>query len=147
MKLDLFGNVLVEEPEAEIKIKKPSPFEYVAEFGSKNRVPDASGYNAWLVNAALSMRKDTVHQAAEMTKYFHLPDAMQRDFYFYGLRKGNYHAKWAKAEKDTLAPIIASYYNVSMRVAKEYLRVLTDAQVARIVDIVENEKGGKKRVK
>lgn len=146
MRIDLFGNVIVEEPPEDNKPKKPSPFEYIKEFGDKRRTLDGEGYNAWLINTALSMRKDTVFYATEMDKYHHLPNEMQRDFYFHALKKGNYHAKWAKSSKDQAIPIISDYYKCSIRTAKEYLRVLSEEQLQRIIDIEATERGGSKRV-
>lgn len=143
LKVDLFGNVIVDEPEVEVKLKKPSPFEYVKEFGDKRRLPGMDGYNAWLINNALSMRKDLVHFANEMNRYHHLPDTVQREFYYHAIKKGTYHAKYAKATKDEQLPIIARYFNCSMGRAKDYARVLTDEQCRTIVETVEAERGGR----
>lgn len=150
MKLDLFGSVIVEAPEelTTPKAAKRSPFEFIKAFGDKRALPDLQGYNAWLINSAMSMRKDTVFYANEMNKYYNLTDQMQHDFYLNGLPgKGkNYHAKYAKASKDQAIPMISDYFKVSQRVARDYLRVLTDEQIQKIVDITSAQEGGKKKI-
>ena len=145
MNLDLFGNVIVEtEEEVESKIPKASPFAFLKEISDKVRLPGIDGYNAWIINNTLSMRKDNVFYANEMNKYSHLAPEVQREFYYHAIRKGNYHAKYAKAGKEEFAPAIAEYFKCSPNKVKEYLRYLTPEQIQIVVDKVEHAKGGKR---
>lgn len=145
MNLDLFGNVVIEtQEEAPAKAPKQSPFAFLKEFADKVRVSSGEGYNAWIINNTLSMRKDNVFYANEMNKYHHLADELQRDFYYYAIRKGNYHAKYAKGIKEEHADAIREYYKCSPNKVKEYLRYLTPEQIAIVVEKVDRAKGGKR---
>jgi hypothetical protein len=80
-----------------------------------------------------------------MNKYHSLPDEAQFDFYYYALAKKKYFAKWAKATPEDALEHVASYYGVSKKVAREYLRVLSEDQIDIIVKWNENKQGGKNK--
>ena len=144
MEIDLFGNVITPNEEVEAKVSKPSPFSYTNNIADKNYPTDFSGYNPYLANLSFSQRKDTVFYANEMNKYHALTEQAQFDFYYYSLPKKKYFAKWAKASEDKHLDDIISFYNVSKRVALDYLKTLTKDQIKTITDFNKNKEGGKK---
>jgi len=143
VKIDLFGNVIVEEIEEVVKPKKRSPFDYINDISKKIYNEDLEGYNEWIINSAFSMRKDTAIYANEMNKYPELSAKAQYDFYYHGMPKRNYFAKWAKNQKDDDVELIKSYYKVSESVAKQYMKILNAGQIAEIRSVVESQKGGR----
>lgn len=144
MNIDLFGNVIAEVEELDVKVSKPSPFSYNNAIADKHYPQDMSGFNAYLTNLSFSQRKDTIFYANEMNKYHALTDQAQFDFYYHSLPKKKYFAKWAKATEDKHLDDVKSYYNVSKKVALEYLKTLTKEQIKTIVDFNKNKEGGKK---
>jgi hypothetical protein len=142
VKIDLFGNVILEESEEIVKPNKRSPFDYVNDFSKKAYNEDLEGYNKWIINTALSMRKDTVIYANEMNKYADVSEKAQYDFYFYGMPKRNYFAKWAKNKTSDDLELIKSYYKVSEPIAKQYLQILNDDQISQIRSKVDAQQGG-----
>lgn len=144
MNIDLFGNLIVEEPEIEApKAQKISPFEYTTAIADKKYPDNFDGYNAWLTNSSFSQRQDTVFYANEINKYHRLGDREQFDFYYYSLPKKKYFAKWAKADKSKNTDAICFYYSVSAKVAEQYEKVLNDVQIKHINSWFNNKEGGK----
>lgn len=144
VKIDLFGNVIIEDNDEEVvKPKKRSPFDYINDISKKIYNEDLDGYNEWIINAAFSMRKDTVFYANEMNKFPQLSAKEQYDFYYHGMPKRNYFAKWAKNQKDDDIDLIKGHYKVSESVAKQYAKILNAGQIAEIRSLVERQKGGK----
>lgn len=143
MNIDLFGNVIVEETEESVKPQKISPFEYTNAISNKQYPVDMSGYNAYLTNLSFSQRDDTVFYANEMNKFHQLSEQEQFDFYYYALPKKKYFAKWAKAVKSENTEMIMAYFNVSLKVAKQYEKILREQELAKIKIWYENKNGGK----
>lgn len=144
MEIDLFGNLIVEEPEEVVlKPTKKNPFDYTKDIGDKTYPDDFSGYNPWLTNSSFSQRKDTVLHANEVNKYYDLPERAQFDFYYYSLPKKRYFAKWAKAVKSDNTDAIMAYYNVGPNIALEYEKTLKKEQITTIVDWYSKREGGR----
>lgn len=144
MNVDLFGNIIVEENPVETKVQKQSPFSFSNNISTKKYPNSFEGYNPWLFNLMYSQIQETVFYSNEMNKYTSLPDRAQFDFYYYGLPKKNFFAKWAKANKVEFIDEVCSYYGCSEKEAQCYLKILTKNQLNEIVEWVENSKGGKK---
>ena len=142
MQVDLFGNLIVEEPEYSLKINKKNPFDYTKDIGDKTYPDDFSGYNAWLTNSSFSQRNDTVFHANEINKYHRLGNKEQFDFYYYSLPKKKYFAKWAKASKIEHIDSICAYYDCSEREAMSYIKVLKEDQLTQIIQWFDQSKGG-----
>lgn len=142
MNVDLFGNLIVEEEVFDTTVKKKSPFDFVGNIANKKYPDTLDGYNAFILNLAFSQRKDLVVIANEMNKYTQLSDQQQFDFYYHALPKKNLFAKWAKAVKSDNAPMIMEYFNVSLKVAKQYERVLQEDQIKKIKKWYANREGG-----
>jgi len=143
MNIDLFGNIIVEEQEVEVKRTKRSPFDYTNDIANKTYPESFDDYNAFLTNASFSQRKDTVIYANEMNKYHMLDDRAQFDFYYHSLPKKKYFAKWAKQVKTEYTDSIMWYFDVSYKVAKQYEKVLKKEQMDSIKVRYEKKHGGK----
>ena len=96
MQIDLFGNVIKNNDEEELKVHKPSPFDFIKSISNKNFKEDLHGYVKYVINLGFSMRSDTIHYANEMNKYDNVSDEEQYAFYFHAMPKKNYFAKWLK---------------------------------------------------
>jgi hypothetical protein len=143
MQIDLFGNVIVEEVEEEVKVVKPSPFEFNNAIANKIYPESTEHYDPWLTNLAFSQRDDTIFFSNELNKYYFLSNKEQFDFYYYGLPKKKYFAKWAKKVKSENTKLIMEYFDVSYKVAKQYEQILRPEDLAKIKKWCENKKGGK----
>ena len=143
MEIDLFGNVIVEEIQEEVKVVKPSPFEFTNAIANKQYPESLEYYNPYLANLSFSQRDDTIFFANEMNKYHQLGNKEQFDFYYYGLPKKKYFAKWAKNVKSPHTEMIIEYFNVSYKVAKQYEQILRPQDLEKIKNWFENKKGGK----
>lgn len=144
MNIDLFGNIIQEEEEFVLeKQAKPSPFTYGDNIKKQQYPDDLSGYSPFLFNLSLSQRQDLVIFANEMNRYHNLPERAQFDFYYHALAKKSLFSKWSKASKSVNWEYIAEYFGVSLKVAKQYARVLTDENIAEIKKDLDKRKGGK----
>lgn len=142
MEVNIFGEVIVEDKPIETKVEKPSPFSFSNNISDKKYPTSLDGYNAYLMNLSFSQRQDTVLYANEMNKYHSLPEKAQFDFYYYGLPKKKYFAKWAKASKEANLGAVRDYYRCSDKEAISYIRVLTEPQLLAIVEWSNQNKGG-----
>ena len=145
MQIDLFGNVIKETTEESYEVSKPSPFDYIKSIGNKKWRDDLHGYVKYVINLAFSMRSDTVHFANEMNKYDNVSELEQYSFYFHGMPKNSYFAKWQKMQKTDGVDEVAEHYGISKRAAVEYCKVLTPEQLKEIK--ISNKHGGKNPVK
>ena len=143
MQVDLFGNLIVEEEVIETKVSKPSPFSFTNNVATKKYPDSLEGYSPWLFNASYSQRTETVFHSNEMNKYSFLPEKAQFDFYYYSLPKKNFFSKWAKADKVEHTEAVCSYYGCSEKEAHQYIKVLTNNQLLKVVEWANNSKGGK----
>lgn len=124
----------------EIKKKeKVSPFAWVDALCQKSSDPMEEhgelAYPAFMINRAMSQYQDCIFFAAEMNLYKDLDNRYAYDFYMHGIRKQKRFAKWGKkktGEGEVLA--VMEHYGYSRIKAEEALRVLTEEQVAYIVE-------------
>lgn len=107
---------------------KKTPFEIVSALCDKTlgRIDTGEyGYDAFVVNRALSNVYDTVLFANEMNGAFNLPKQMQCDFYFYGLDKRKRYGKWYKnQDNEKNLELIQEYLGCSRGKAKEVEDIL-----------------------
>lgn len=100
-------------------------------------------YNAFIVNRAFSLYRDTLFIANEANKLSNLDKDMQFGYLFNKVPKKRRWEKWPKKEKlDNLA-YIQEYYKYSVDKARHTLSILTDDQLA----IIKNnlKQGGVKK--
>ena len=130
MQIDLFGNVIKNNDEEELKVHKPSPFDFIKSISNKNFKEDLHGYVKYVINLGFSMRSDTIS------------DEEQYAFYFHAMPKKNYFAKWQKMNKTDGVDEVAEYYSISKKQAVDYCKTLKPEQIQYIKSL--NLKGGKK---
>ena len=100
-------------------------------------------YHPWVVNTALSQHPDTVLAANEMNTHYHLPKRSQYDFYMGVVRKSKRSRQtWYKSKKNEDVELVCEVYDVNKSKALEYLRLLSDDQLAAVRESVAQ--GGKK---
>jgi hypothetical protein len=143
MEIDLFGNIIERKEEYVAEEVKANPFELLKNISNKNYPESTFGFNKFLTNLGMSQRSDTVLFANEMNKYDSLSDQICFDFYYHGLPKKNYFAKWAKKFTSDYTDMVKEYFSVSHKVAKQYEKILDKEQLEQIKQWYNNRKGGK----
>ena len=121
-------------------MKKPGVFDYVKSINKKNYMFDLSGYNPFLTNRTFAGFIDTIMLAEEMNQAHALSHALQYDFYYYGIRKGNRFDPINKPQDSPYLEIVMEYYTYSKQKAIEALRILTPDDIERITKSLD--KGG-----
>lgn len=101
------------------------------------------GYNAWIVNRALSQHADTALMANEMNYHYELPARMQYDFLRHIVRKRKRFGKWPKAETDEAVSLVAEYYGYSKDKARQVVSMFPEVEVEKIRKALS--KGGRHR--
>jgi hypothetical protein len=124
----------------EYKKEKVSPFAWVDALCQKNSDPmeehGEAAYPGFMVNRAMSQYNDCIFNAAEINVYPDLPPRMAYDYYMNSIRAKKRFAKWGKkktGEGEILA--VMTHYGYSRIKAEEAMRVLTDEQLAYIVEL------------
>ena len=125
------------------------PFDYVKAintndnimWGYENYSLIERDYNPFLTNRAFSYFNDTVHQANEMNRRYHLDHKMQFDYLLNNIRPKKRFAKWIKNESSEDVSVIKEYYGYNNSKAIEALSVLSEKQIKMLHDKVQ--KGGK----
>ena len=138
---NLFGKVIsVEEPEEEKPSKPDVPklFDWLGAINKskqdlRSTDPSLVGFEPFIINKGLGQSQTTVGFANFMNKIPHLPKEMQYLFLLHGVPKNRAYAKWSKnTHGKDLKPFMAAT-GVGKEKALEALRVLTNAQVKRIL--------------
>ena len=90
------------------------------------------GYTPYMVNRALSFFVDTVFQANEMNKNYHLDNKLQFDYLLNNIRPRKRWSQWLKPEKIDNIDIVKEYYEFSNEKAKNALEILSVDQLEYI---------------
>jgi hypothetical protein len=90
------------------------------------------GYAPYMVNRALSFFADTVFQANEMNRYYHLDNKLQFDYLLNNIRPRKRWSQWLKPEKIDNIDIVKEYYEFSNEKAKNALEILSVDQLEYI---------------
>ena len=90
------------------------------------------GYAPYMVNRALSFFADTVFQANEMNRYYHLDNKLQFDYLLNNIRPRKRWSQWLKPEKIDNIDIGKEYYEFSNEKAKNALEILSVDQLEYI---------------
>jgi hypothetical protein len=115
-----------------------NPFDYVNSItqSKKNMMRDTEndtlaekGYNAFLVNKALSYFPDTILHANLMNQYHQLEDRPQYEFLLNSVRPKKRFAKWVKDAGDKDLEIVCEYYQCNENLGKDYLSLLSSKQL------------------
>jgi MoaA/NifB/PqqE/SkfB family radical SAM enzyme len=99
-------------------------------------------YSQWRTNTTISNYNDTIFYANEMNRAS-LPDKLNYDFYFYGIRKkSRFFKQDTKEERDRLRAkqqeekdlisLISNYYKYNIVRAKEVLKILKPEHIEYI---------------
>ena len=90
------------------------------------------GYAPYMVNRALSFFVDTVFQANEMNRNYHLDNKLQFDYLLNNIRQRKRWSQWLKPEKIDNIDIVKEYYEFSNEKAKNALEILSVDQLEYI---------------
>ena len=90
------------------------------------------GYAPYMVNRALSFFADTVFQANEMNRNYHLDNKLQFDYLLNNIRPRKRWSQWLKPEKIDNIDIVKEYYEFSNEKAKNALEILSVDQLEHI---------------
>jgi len=116
-------------------MSKISPFDYIKAINNKRNIPEnLDGYQPSIINHALSAFQDTVLLANEMNCNNQLPEQLQFDFYYHGVRQRNRFEKWLKQDKNDDLEAVCKFYGYSKEKGKQVLRILTKEQLKFIHD-------------
>lgn len=107
---------------------------------SDNPKMTAKQYNAYIVNRGFTYFEDTILHSNEMNMRSNLFPEAQFDYYRGSLRPRNRFSKWHKAGKNTDLDMIQEIYLVSRSIAKQYLKALTEDDLAKLRE--KMNKGG-----
>lgn len=88
----------------------------------------------FMVNRGLSMGIDTILYANEMNRLYELPADAQYRYYLHAVPKAKRRNKWAKAEKLDTLNLIAKHYGCNRNVARQFMKLLTEDDIALIVE-------------
>ena len=116
-----------------------SPFDYLKAINeTKEDVmltsQDEKKYSSFIVNRGLSFFMDTIFQTNEINRNPHLDSRLQFDYLINNIRKKRRYSKWLKPEKLKNVELVKEYYGFSYEKAKDALRILSDEQLAYIID-------------
>ena len=141
------------EPEEVIKEQKgPTPFDFIKSVSNtkqdmlKDGPEMAKYYAAFIINRGLGYFPDTVLIANDMNMYPDIPVESQYYYYMGAIRKGKRFSKWHKPQKDADIELIQKIYNVRLEVAKQYHKLISDADMAKLHELSDTgEKVTKKK--
>lgn len=86
-------------------------------------------YSPYVINMGLMNSMDTILLANEMNRYPNCPKIQHYDFLLNIIRKGKRYDKWAKTTNNPNLDIIKEFYNVSTRVAKQYISLVNNDDI------------------
>lgn len=113
-----------------------SPFDLVGSINDKKYLmvgPEAErAYVPFVINRALSNFVDAVPYVHFLNTHHNLPNNMQYDYLYYGLRKMKRYGKWNKLENHEYLDDVMSYYKVSREKAIGYIDRLTTEQLVAL---------------
>jgi len=126
-----------------------NPFDYVNSIshnkrhmmrGTENDELAEKEYVGYLVNRTLSYYTDTILYANEMNRHPEIDGIMQYEYLLHSIRPSKRFSKWAKSttSQETLA--ISKYFNVNLRRAEEYRKILNREKVQEILTFINNSR-------
>lgn len=103
-----------------------------------------SDYVPFVVNRCFSYYPDTILLANELNqKLGYLDKKLQYKYYLYSVRKKKRFSPWLKYKADDKLKTIQTYYNTSLRKAKEMSNMVSDDDIKNMKNYLD--KGGKKK--
>lgn len=90
-------------------------------------------YSPYVINKCVANSQDTVFYSSTISRYsWIIPKKYQYLYYLHSLRPKRRFGAWFKKGKEEDLKNIQEYYNVSERIAEEYLELLTTEQLQAI---------------
>jgi len=111
--------------------------------GTDNDALAEKAYNAYVTNTAFSLHSDTILVANEMNMRHHLPNRPAYEYYINMLRPRKRYASWSKKANNDVLEMVCKTYDCNMKVAHQYLELLTDEQLDELRK--QQEKGELKK--
>jgi hypothetical protein len=130
-------------------MSKANPFDYINSINTnkKNLMRDTYNdelaereYAPYITNKALSYHQDTILISNMMNMNSQIDNKLQYEFLLNIVRPKKRYSKWLKNEVENNVSIISEYYNVPIKVAKQYAMVLSNEQIDYLKQKLE--KGG-----
>lgn len=131
------------KPQSTTAPKQLSPFDTISKISETRPISfkqlEETGhyYDTFLVNRAFSQSEDTVLVAALMNERSHLDKDIQAAFLISTIRPKKRWGKWPKVNKDEREQIVANYYGMSLREAKQSVHLHTPEQLTKMEKIIE----------
>lgn len=138
----------VETDDTPTKAVKTTPFDFMAAVSHTKKDiigqdPDiAKDYVGYIVNKGFGFFPDTVLHANEMNLLPDIPGAAQYYYYMGSLRKRKRYSKWHKLDKDDDLRLVQEVYGVRVEVAKQYMKILTEENLADLRQSRETGESG-----
>jgi len=138
--------------EVSLKQKKTSPFDFMAAVSQtkkdiiKESPEIAKDYIPYITNKGFGFFPDSVLFANEMNLHSNIPETCQYYYYMASLRKRMRRSQWHKLEQNDDLDMIKQVYQVRPEIAKQYLKILSNADIAKLrmlTDTGEKTKGKK----
>jgi len=102
-------------------------------------------YPKFVVNRGLAYYPNTVLHASAINQYPDVPKRATYEFLLNSIRPGKRFAKWEKAKPSPDIDLICEVYNCNTRVARSYLRLLSEDDLADLRKQVYKGGAGKPR--
>jgi hypothetical protein len=118
-------------------MSKRNPFDFVKSV-SQTKIDlmvdevEEKAYQPFLINKALSYHQDSVFFTNEMNIRHGVDNRLQYVFFLNTLRKRQRFSKWSKPYISKKLDVIKKHYQVSTKIAKEYVELLTDKQMREL---------------
>jgi hypothetical protein len=93
---------------------------------------EEKAYQPFLINKALSYHQDSVFFANEMNIRHGVENRLQYVFFLNTLRKRQRFSKWSKPYISKKLDVIKKHYQVSTKIAKEYVELLSVSQMKEL---------------
>ena len=104
-----------------------------------------SAYQPFMVNRAMSNFYDCIMHANEMNRRANLTNRQQYDYYYYAIDpKKKRFSKWYKPENDEQVKLVSEYYKCSLKLAEQYLTLLSEDELNTIKGSLY--KGGRTKI-
>lgn len=147
---DIIKPYVAEPEEVEQEVKGLSPFDFIKSVSNnkkdllKDNPENVKEYSAFMVNRGLSFYPDTVLIANDMNLYPDIPPEAQYYYYMGAIRKGNRYSEWHKKKKDDDLDLIQQVYQVRRDIAKQYAKLLSKDDLAKLRQLVDTGETKKK---
>jgi len=124
-----------------------NPFDYVNSIsynkknlmrGTENDEVSEREYSAYLVNKALSYYTDTLLYANEMNMYPGIEGKLQYEYLLFSIRTQKRFSKWSKSNTSQETLAISKYFQVSLKKAEEYRKILSNEKKQEIQAFINN---------